>query len=775
MTSKHSFFKAMWEDLRHKIWLPALSALGYFLLIPVAWLIYWNNYTDDGIALAMIAKRSLMDFFGGYLQQMGALTAVAGALIAGLGSFRFLFHKNMTDTYHSLPIKRRTQFLICYLNGFLAWLVPFTLGILISLCLAGGAFAAGHASDSSLVAEIFLICLKNWLLLILIFLLIYHMVLAAVMFSGNVLNTLVGIGVMGFGVAAAAGLFVAFFELYLSTFTSSYLHMDWALYASPVLSVLWLIFGDVQLEGMGTAVLINVVIMLFLGGAAFVLYLKRPSELAEQGVKNKGIKTLIRLAVGAAAGLSGWLVFTLITDGISAGWGIFGGALFGVIGCGLINMILEMELKAFFAHKLQTAAATVAVLAVGLAFETGWFGYDHYLPDRKDIAEMAVSCRPYQIYPAYYSDRNIAGDPLSEMHLRNTEADYAFLERMAERGLGDFSAYSAKKAKEAFLAQNLSQDNETADRVTVRVTLKSGRTYYRSYLMYRQDKDVAMPVFTDPEYLRICYILPEEYLGENLGLDSVVFRRYDTTRSVDDRKEDFAAKKLSEILAAYKKDVEQNPEAVITGNGRLLAVMEPYLYQKGTYGGPLLYVNLEIYDFMENTKNALEQAGYGNMIAEIPAEEVNAIHLTASVNCSQGQSTQDLLDQLKDVYGIGLSKEEPVGEEPVEEEPVEEGLDSEDREEDVKQFTATAESQEDITAVITDPEEIRELLGLLEYERPDYYSMSALRNRAMLPADVVDHEGEARRCFIKEGVLPEKYIARFEPAVKELLREQNEQ
>ncbi len=48
MTSKRFFFKVLREDMRHKTWMLALSALSSFLMIMVVWLIWWSN--QRGIA-----------------------------------------------------------------------------------------------------------------------------------------------------------------------------------------------------------------------------------------------------------------------------------------------------------------------------------------------------------------------------------------------------------------------------------------------------------------------------------------------------------------------------------------------------------------------------------------------------------------------------------------------------------------------------------------------------------------------------------------------------
>ena len=44
MISKRLFLKGMREDLRHKVWMVALSLLGSFLTLPVVWLL---RYSDE--------------------------------------------------------------------------------------------------------------------------------------------------------------------------------------------------------------------------------------------------------------------------------------------------------------------------------------------------------------------------------------------------------------------------------------------------------------------------------------------------------------------------------------------------------------------------------------------------------------------------------------------------------------------------------------------------------------------------------------------------------
>ena len=43
MTSKRLFLKGMKEDLRHKVWMPAIFLLGNFLALPVMWLLRYSD------------------------------------------------------------------------------------------------------------------------------------------------------------------------------------------------------------------------------------------------------------------------------------------------------------------------------------------------------------------------------------------------------------------------------------------------------------------------------------------------------------------------------------------------------------------------------------------------------------------------------------------------------------------------------------------------------------------------------------------------------------
>lgn len=753
MTSKHLFFKAMREDLRHKMWMIALSCLCSFLFFPVAWLMGWSDSGSIGTA-----SRWTLQFFRDYLSGAGGFMAIIGALIVGLSGFRFVFHKNMIDTYHSMPIKRRTLFGVCYLNGFLIWFVPFVLSLLLTMLMAGGVIlrTLGSHELTTVLGNVGRCCL----MLILLFLLVYHLVLVAVMLSGNILNTLVSLVIMGAGVISIYGLYIAYCELYLSTF---YEHNtgSWVVFLSPLVSAVYLLMAwkdnYLSLAGLESFVLENVVVMILLGFAAFWLYGKRASEHAEQGIKNKPASTLMRLAVSIAAGQGGWLIFATVTGygGYNAlGWGIFGSVLFGVLSFGIMNMIFYMDFKAFFAQKLQMVFSVALVLVLSFAIYGDWMDFDHYLPKREEVAELALSANRYKSY-------SFDGDTLSNMHIQDTDAIYAFLERMAGRGIGSWQANMTDWEYDHF--------RNNGENIMVRVTLQNGKSYYRYYYMLEEDRDVMWPLFTNEAYLKTSYLIPKEGL---IACDYVSIERYNQSLQTQIPLED-----AKTLIDAYNQDVLEDPEAILTGQGKLLVSISLGMdyYWQDIQVPMRRYYTLDIYDTMEHSKEALNRMNYGDLTVDFQAEDIEEIVLRytymSRVSTASGRpvnSREAAMDVIRDYFGL-----EPIHSASVEEDNrviVQQTVDTVTvLNEDGSYTEYSAAIMGPLEVPITEQAEIEELIPLLSYATGHTYS--GVLQSGFLQVKVTDKEGNAYNCYLHMGTLPEKYIDKFEPLVEELFED----
>lgn len=765
MTSRHLFFKAMKEDLRHKIWMIALSSLGSFLTLPVAWLMYVSDLPQDfyriinGNALAanqMIGGMYLEPItfiFRGFLAGAGGFIAIAVAIIVGLFGFRFVFHKNMVDTYHSIPIKRSTLYGVCWLNGLLIWMVPFFVCLMVTLGLVL-AFLAGTPGVQFIPEMLSEICI-NFAVLTVVFLLVYHLVLVAVMISGNVLNTLVSMVILGFGAISICGLGVAFFSLYMRTFYAASPALDsleFTAYASPLFSAGYFLYQILQRNfgqiGSVQPFLVNVCITALLGWLAWFLYKRRASELAEQGVRNKAFSTVMRFVVGLAAGMGGWLVFYLLVS--SPGWGVFGALLAEILVFGIMDVIFSMEFKAFFAHKLQMALTAVLCLAACFCLYGGWFGYDTYLPDKEDIADIAV-------YSSSFSNRSFGyfGSSrqymLENLHFQDADAAYAYLERVTNREKGIVSAA---------IYENAYYDAEPIQLLTTRVTLKNGRTYYREYRVSKSDLDVVWPILSDRNYLENNYMIDRQTAA---SYDMLELLRAGTSTIVQTELPEEAVLKLAE---AYNRDLVEDPARTVFGSGTLLTRINfersrGFVYKRNEDVPWAYSLWIEVYDSMEHTIAALEELGYGEWTKWQDPDEVSEIRLYSDIwydSAMDWGSVQDMTDRVRIYYGVYMEE-------------------SPDEEESFVIYEGTEYVTEDVISTgptqsmpfgegricisITDREEIRELMQYVNYAYPMHWNTVFQQGYADIEI-VLGGEDTGSWYYFRKGELPEKYIKRFE-------------
>lgn len=741
MTSKHLFFRAMREDLRHKIWMVALSVLGSFLALPVAWLFMESNMPvflvnqEDGFAWLPVQVTGVIDFFVEDLGILGGIQTIGGALITGLFGFCYLFHKNRMDTYHSLPIKRRTLFGACYVNGILIWFLPFFLFLLLTL-LKASAFLHKVGGDG-LMATLWKEAALTFLVLVIVYLLVYNLVLTAVMLSGNMLNALVNMMILGFVIISIYGIGYGFFQWYMDFFYDA---RDWEaiIYASPLFSAPCLIFWRAEIaygsESCGELLgkmSINLLLAAALGWCAWLLYRKRASELSEQGTKNPLAVLWMKLIVSVGAGMCGWKFFsTAFANSRAVGWGIFG-VLFGtVLVFGVLDIIFHMEFKAFFAHKLQMGLAVVFALLICFTFRWDWLGYDQYLPPKDQIESIAV-CGS-NLGNRYISPDS-EGYPLENMSIQDADAIYAYLERMTS---GEDTVRTG--------------GNWNSARVLTKVTLKNGRTYYRSYRAYGSDREVVWPLLTSQEYMKYAYVVSDEMIRNIIriylvrGDGRVEFNHFDP--------DTFAL-----IAQAYNQDILEDPECALVGRGRLLARIDCTTTDSE---GVSKRVSMSVYETMERTLEALRQAGLGEWAAAEEASNVQAVRLTA-YQYDQPVSAEDMIEMARETYGVyGQTKESDVQEEAEEEAEVQ------DREVVSSESAQTMNmSGEDWEAVlmITDRAEVEELLSFIDYATPYFNNVFG---NGCVTVSYFNMEGEEKTCYIPMGTLPEKYILRFGELVK---------
>ncbi len=765
MTSNRLFFNAMRDDLRHKSWMIALSFLANMLALPVMCLVNWDaltRYKGQVEALGYSPEalvQEILLWYGRKAMGMSGTVAMAAAVTAGLAAFRFLFHRSSVDLYHGLPIRRNTLFKVCYLNGFLIWFVPFLACLGMSAAVTGsflrenlGQVPAAWGM-AKMVFSCIMVCLVD-------FLLVYNLVLTAVMLCGNALNALVSILVLGFGGVGIWGVGYMFLGMYMDTVGSKVWGGWEATYASPLVSAVVLLYRAIdELRAMlqqgeiWKMLLINLVVAISLGLCAWILYMRRPSEHAEQGIRNRAVSAWIRMICGVGAGMCGWMLFCLLSENMSVLWGCFGAALAAVLTYGGLDIVFQMDFKAFFSHKLQMGAALLLSFLLCFCFYQDWLGYDTYLPDKEEIAEIGI-------YHYFFGNREFSyEDILEKVRLQDMELIYPYLERATawqagegrygqEDVLPDTAVYEGvvyDAPADTGQVQSAGTYGGETQKINTRVTLKSGRSYYRMYTIPEKDKEVLLALLTSQEYIEQAYLLDEKTL-EN-ALDRITLFRGDSQLVV----ENADTGKVLSIVRAYNQDLRESPEKAVLGQGRLLVRV-----LLDTKDGAVL----DVYDDMSRTVEALEQAGYEDWVRVEEASDIASIELGLFYNgkgyfADQGTSGEDRVTAARLTYGV-------YGEE------TEEELRARFQEA-AKAFQETWPAEpgaeifyegevENWSLLITEPEEVEEFLEWMEYEHP---GRSSLFRKSCVKVTVTARDGRVFSGYLRQGQMPEKYIYRF--------------
>lgn len=747
MTSKHLFFKAMKEDLRHKIWMTALSFLGSFLALPVAWLLWRSNTLRryggvEGLLMQeeRIRQENILWMFSSYLPGVCGFLAIGAAIVTGLFGFRYVFHKKMVDTYHSLPVKRSTLYGVCYINGILIWIVPLLTCLLLTLVMGGSLLVqlGGGEMMGVILREVGI----SLLVLTVVYLLVYHLILTAVMLSGNVLNTLVCMMFLGFGMISFYGLGLAYFGGYMDTFYSPTVDWSSVSYFSPFLSAPYLLIRWIDCDGQwtrqfGKEVLMNAGTAAVLGVAAWIFYRRRASETAGQGIGNKTAAACFRILMGVEAGMCGWGLFVLLTSNARAlGWGIFGAVFASILTFGILDIIFQMDFRAFFAHKIQMAVTVGLGLLICFGFYWDWIGFDTRLPAADEIAEIAI-------YDGELSNRmfyDAAENALEQIHYQDREVIYAFLKGMTEREAEGNLTY------------------ENYDRVATKVTLKDGESYYRYYRVMKEDKELLWPIVTSEMYLKQAYMFEEDFLADCVGM--YVYLDRETQYLAEDLPE-----KLLPIIRAYNQDVLENADSVLLNQGRLAAEVElEFRHQMENGSRSWETYTLYVFDSMERTLEALRMTDGVDMNVQKP--EIQAVLLDLAYQYDEDTDKEVWIERAREVYGVpaqpgkdgdGAGQKQAEGES-------EEAEDTGSERAGTTQMdtipTATKEfSDGQCRVVVTDREEIEELEAMLTYIQ-NYYHRSVFQRR-YVSVTVRGEDGDEWMGYLPKGTLPEKYILRF--------------
>lgn len=733
MTSQISIPKLIKQEIRQNSWMFALSALVQFLAGPVYCLLALNIKLSNHNESVYVLSRLCYFFDEGYLfMQLLVMVITIGFCIF---SYRYLFSRRMADLYHSVPITRTKLFLVKYVHGFFVWFLPFAAGTLLVLIIS--LIRLGYYANLNYAG----ILVKSWagstLLLLFCFFVFYHLFLVAAYLSGNVLNLLTNIVLLGISVACTYALLLCFAEVCFDTFygSPSPQLLDVLLGLSPLITPFYLYYCvenigiNGLLTGHSTVLVTGIVFSATLLLLSLYLYKRRPSELAEHGTMNKIYRILIRITATFLATLAISLFFSQIVSGsFRILWGIFGAVLGGILCFGALNSIFHTTIKCFFKNLSQMIGITAISTILILAFHLDWFGYDSYLPDKKDIAGVAI------YMPSL-------GDDTSNVYI-NANSVWVY---------GSDSHYTVNQEKLltdkdiCYDFLNLVINAEPKDRryFYAKIQLENGRTYYRQYYINYSDYQALAPFVETEEYKYANYKIRTCLMGYP---DTVEVRLRDANTSFHLTKDTIAP-----LMDAYCADFEEHYNLEDLSSYFYCVTLDldfcnaekdyyyGYLSVPNNYERTLNYLH-ELYpEYIPFVNSADRIVSITPFISEDDLRKYGSVYNYFALT---DHTTSDDISTTEETTSSSVAYGEVI----------------------IPESVMAYPSAKEIEFTITDAEMIEELYPYLYLGQ--YASFFEERDYIFL-GDVQTADSRHVDAWVKPGTLPEKYIMMIEEAMQE--------
>jgi len=352
----------------------------------------YRNLQDFQEAIYQAAK----DALGFSDNTYGFVFLLAAAI--GLQGFSYLYDQRKVDVYHSVPVSKNRRFAVVYGNGLVIWLTANLSGLLLGAVIA----ASQGAVNAEVLADMGLAFVWNLFL----FLAFYHMMILAVMLTGNRFVTVFVFLVFAMYELAANSLAERMKFAFYKTASNYYLATE------PKLSVaydctmnIWNIKHMPDAASKAGAAMPIVArwaaIAAVLLGLAYLAYRKRPSESAGKAIAFPFMEPLLKVAVAVPVALAaGILVYdTSYQNEMLRVIGMLAG---GLIFCAAMEVLYDFDIRSLFKHFISSGIALACVLVIFCIYKGDLFGYDSYIPEQNKVESIAIS--PDGYYDSYYDE-----------------------------------------------------------------------------------------------------------------------------------------------------------------------------------------------------------------------------------------------------------------------------------------------------------------------------------------------------------------------------------
>lgn len=634
MTSKISFFRLVKDDIRQRMWLPALTSILFLCFYPVYGIMELENRMSDfgsgDWSHALDSTREWILKYMGAGNYGCAVAVLVVAVVSAISAFSYLHNKDKVDFHHSFPVRRGELYGRSYVGSFLMFVVPF----LVSYAL----FFLVVAQKGMLPKKAFSMALQVVSTHVVYFLLIYAVTVIGMMLTGKIIAGVLGVAVMMGYLPVLLGVKEQMLDFFMNSYTPS-VHTGIYIFLSPVGNYLEFV-GNCNVYGFdGAKLAIVLLASLILTVIGYVLYRVRPLEAAESTLAFSKTAPFIKVLLGVPAALA---IATVVTRNSvhPLKWMVLIALLAALILCLCIEFVYYMDIKSIFSGKISTGITIFGVGVILAVLYTDVIGYDSYLPQKEKVSQMSF----FTESGFGFFDRYNAGD---EERLKEcfTE-DFDPIYELAEEGIQN----TEKDAdKELYREGRL----EGKTKCVVAYKEKSGAIKYRTY--YVSDEVVTKAVTEvcqdkemQEKMVGVHRLQPEEVV--NIYLSDMV-RAYEVL--------DMKQQQRKQVAEGYKKDfanisIEKMMEA------------EPIAWLEISDSDYNIY-DFPVYEENTNTIRALKEAGYEirTTLSVTDMQKIEVVHYdettweeTAREEIKDNTQKQKIVDLINSEEGTDFSETE---------------------------------------------------------------------------------------------------------------------
>lgn len=404
MTSKNLFWANCRENHKRRIWVWIVAVLSQLLVYGGMTTIYLSRikgfYAQGTYRTVQEFKNAMYQAAQdalGFSDNLFGIILLLAAMIAMQG-FSYLYDRKKVDMYHSVPVSKNRRFAVVYVNGLMIYLAANLLGLVLGMVIA----ASQGAVDTEVVAQAGLAFVWN----LAFFLAYYHMMILAVMLTGNRLVTICVFLLFTLYEMSAYTLIGNLKRVFFETYSRYFLSYD-AVFSplSDCTANIWQIKNAGSAwEAAQTAMPLAakwIGIALVVLAVAWFAYRKRASETAGKAIAYRFLEPVFKVAVAVpAAFMVGQLMYD--TSYENEPLLVLGMLLGGLIVCAALEVVYDFDIRSLFKHLLSSGVALIAILAVFSIFKWDLFGYDSYIPAQNKVESIAINADGY--YDSYWDE-----------------------------------------------------------------------------------------------------------------------------------------------------------------------------------------------------------------------------------------------------------------------------------------------------------------------------------------------------------------------------------